>query len=236
MATPRPQLLPEDTPNGAIPPLAPGERLTSDEFHRRYEAMPQLKKAELIEAVVHMPSPVRYRRHGWPSRHLSGWLAVYEAATPGVEGADNTTIRLDLDNEPQPDALLLIDPARGGQARISEDDYIVAAPELVAEVAASSVRYDLNTKLTVYQRSGVRECLVWRVDDHQVDWFVLRGARYEPLARSDDGVLRSEVFPGLWLNADALTRGDLARVLAVLQDGLRTTEHVAFVGRLNPGG
>ena len=106
-----------------------------DEFERRYDAMPRLRKAELIEGVVYMPSPVRHRRHGRPHFRLICWLGVYEAATPGVEGGDNGTIRLDLDNDPQPDAYLLIAPERGGQARISADDYVELAPELVAEVA-----------------------------------------------------------------------------------------------------
>src|SRR6516164_4051067 len=85
-----------------VPALEPGDHLTREEFERRYEAMPGLKKAELIEGIVYMPSPVRVRRHGQPSRHLSAWQGVYEAATPGVLGADNCTARLDLDNEPQP--------------------------------------------------------------------------------------------------------------------------------------
>ncbi|MBY0528027.1 MAG: Uma2 family endonuclease [Gemmataceae bacterium] len=235
MATPRPHIVPE-LPEEAVPPLEPGDRLSRDEFERRYEAMPNLKKAELIEGVVHMPSPLRFRRHGRPSRHISAWLGVYEAATPGVEGGDNSTVRLDLDNEPQPDAVLIIDPARGGQARISADDYLVAAPELVAEVAASSVSYDLNSKLNVYRRSGVREYLVWRVRDRQVDWFILRGTSYEALSPSGNALLCSEVFPGLWLDAEALVRGDLAHVLAVLQQGISSPEHAAFVARLNPAG
>lgn len=131
---------------------------------------------------------------------------------------------------------MLIDPARGGQARISEDDYIEAVPELVAEVAASSVSYDLHTKLTVYQRSGVREHVVWQAQDRQVDCLVLHDSRYDHLPRGADGVLRSEMFPGLWLDEDALVRGGLARVLAVLQEGLRSPEHTAFVMRLNPRG
>src|SRR5215472_16033211 len=146
-----------DVPTRPVLPLEPGDRLTRPEFERRYDAMPHLRKAELIEGVVHMPSPVRYRRHGRPHALLMGWLIHYEAATPGVETADNSTARLDLDNEPQPDAVLLIDPARGGQARISADDYIENAPELVAEVASSSVSIDLTTKLHVYRRNGVRE-------------------------------------------------------------------------------
>src|SRR5262249_9428327 len=166
-----------DLLNGQLPPLETGDRLSREEFERRYEAMPHLKKAELIEGVVYVPSPVRLRRHGKPNRHLSTWMGVYEAATPGVEGGDNTTARLDLGNEPQPDALLLIDPAIGGQARVSEDDFIEGAPELVGEVSSSRVSFDLGTKLQVYQRTGVREYLVWRVLDREIDWFVLQGRR-----------------------------------------------------------
>src|SRR5215470_7384700 len=151
-----PHFLPDNEPSPApTPPLEPGDRLTRPEFERRYDAMPHLRKAELIEGVVYMPSPVRFRHHGRPHALLMGWLIHYEAATPGVETADNSTARLDLDNEPQPDAVLLIDPARGGQAHISADDYIENAPELVAEVASSSVSIDLTTKLHVYQRNGV---------------------------------------------------------------------------------
>jgi Uma2 family endonuclease len=215
-----------------VPPLEPGDRLTREEFERRYDAMPHLKKAELIEGVVYMPSPVRVRRHGHPHFRLIAWLGAYEGVTPGVLGADNTTARLDLDNDAQPDVLLLIDPARGGQAQISADDYIESAPELVAEVAASSASYDLHTKLDVYRRNGVREYLVWRVLDDEFDWFVLRNGQFQPLAPDAGGVLRSEVFPGLWLDAAALLRGDMSRVLAVVQQGLASPEHAAFVQRL----
>ena len=216
-----------------IPPLEPGDRLTREEFERRYDAMPNLKKAELIEGVVYMPSPVRLRRHGRPHFRLIAWLGAYEAATPGVEGGDNATARLDLDNEPQPDVMLLIDPDRGGQARISDDDYVELAPELVAEVAASSAGYDLNTKLNVYRRNGVREYLVWRVLDRQFDWFVLRGSAFEPLPAGEGGIHRSEVFPGLWLDAAALLAGDMPRVLAAVQRGIASAEHEAFVRQLD---
>jgi Uma2 family endonuclease len=234
MTAPRIDLTSNATPSGWLPPLEPGDRLTRAEFERRYEAMPHLKKAELVEGVVYIPSPVRHRGHGRPNLQLAGWVCAYEAATPGVEGADNGTARLDLDNEPQPDVLLLIDPARGGQARISADDYVEDAPELVAEVSVSSASYDLHTKLDVYRRNGVREYLVWRVLDGEIDWFVLRGQRYDRLAAGADGILRSEVFPGLWLDTEALLRGDLAQVLAVVQQGTVTPEHAAFVARLNP--
>jgi Uma2 family endonuclease len=219
-----------------IPPLENGDRLTRAEFERRYEAMPNLKKAELIEGVVHVPSPARYRCHSRPHSHLMGWLIAYEAATPGVEAADNSTVRLDLDNETQPDGLLLIDPERGGQARISADDYVELAPELVAEIAASSVSYDLGTKLNAYRRNGVREYVVWRVLNRAIDWFALRESDFVPLDPDERGILKSEIFPGLWLNAAAMIAGDLRRVLEVLHEGLASAEHAAFLARLQAAG
>src|SRR4051794_2440771 len=86
----------------AILLLENGDRLTRAEFERRYEAMPELKKAELIEGEVYIPSPVRHGRHSHPHTRLVTWLGDYETDTPGVEAGDNGSIRLDLDNEPQP--------------------------------------------------------------------------------------------------------------------------------------
>jgi Uma2 family endonuclease len=218
--------------NGAIPPLENGDRLTRDEFERRYDAMPGLKKAELIEGEVYLPSPVRQGRHSHPHTRLVTWLGNYETDTPGVEAGDNGSIRLDLDNEPQPDAFLFLRPERGGQARISDDDYVEGAPELVAEVAASSASYDLGKKLDVYRRNGVCEYIVWRVLDRQVDWYVNRGGRFEPVPPPTDGIVRSEVFPGLWLDVAALVRRDGKAVQAALQRGLDSPEHAEFVARL----
>jgi Uma2 family endonuclease len=147
---------------------------------------------------------------------------------------DNGSVRLDLDNEPQPDALLFIDPTRSGQVRISDDGIIEGAPELVAEVASSSVSYDLHTKLHVYRRNGVCEYIVWRVLEQAVDWFVLRDGQYERMPQDAQGLVRSEVFPGLWLDPAALLRGDLATVLAIIQQGIASPEHHAFVARLRP--
>jgi len=217
-----------------LPPLENGDRLTRVEFERRYDAMPHLKKAELIEGVVHVPSPVSYRQHGSQHAHLISWLGQYTAHTPGVGVGDNTSVRLDLDNEPQPDALLLIDPACGGQTRLSVDGFIEGAPELVAEVASSSVSYDLHAKLHVYRRNGVREYLVWRVREQAIDWFVLQAGQYATMPVDANGRLRSEAFAGLWLDPAALVRGDLATVLAVGQQGIANPEHAAFVTRLHP--
>ncbi len=179
-----------------------------------------------------MSSPFRHGRHSHPHTRLVTWLGIYETDTPGVEAGDNGSIRLDLVNEPQPDAYLIIRPERGGQARISEDDYIEGAPELVAEVASSSASYDLGEKLHAYGRNGVREYVVWRVLDRQVDWFVNRDGHFELMPPATDGILRSTVFPGLWLDPTALVRGEKATVKAMLRHGLNSPEHAAFVARL----
>lgn len=215
-----------------VPPLEPGDRLSRAEFERRYGAMPNLKKAELVEGVVYIPSPVRVYRHGQPHADLIGWMFNYRAATPHVGTGDNTTARLDLDNEPQPDAMMFIEPGFGGQIHISDEDYVESAPELVAEVASSSVSFDLNTKLHVYRRNGVREYLVWRVLDRQFDWFVLEAGEFHRQTPDQDGILKSTVFSGLWLDPAALLEGKLAQVLAVLDRGIRTPQHAAFVAKL----
>lgn len=222
----------------ALPPLENGDRLSRAEFERRYDAMPHLKKAELIEGVVYVGSPVRFTQHGRPDSDVQTWLGVYRIATPGVESGGNSTVRLDLDNEPQPDVLLRC--ATGGSSTIDEDGYIQGPPELAVEVAASSASYDLHDKLRAYRRNGVQEYLVWRVLDGALDWFVLRDGVYERLQADEAGVIRSEVFPGLWLAVAALLAGDAATVLATLQAGLASPEHAAFVERLRvapqPGG
>src|SRR5438132_5757759 len=93
----------------AVPRLRQGDHLTADEFLRRYEAMPEVNKAELIEGKVYMPSPVSIVNHGTPHFALVSWLGVYRFATPGLEGGDNATVRMNQgDNVPQPDALLWI--------------------------------------------------------------------------------------------------------------------------------
>lgn len=164
MATTSPGAIPIEPADASgevgVPLLENGDRLTRSEFERRYDAMPGLRKAELIEREVYMPSPVRHGRHSHPHTRLVAWLANYETDTPGVEAGDNGSVRLDMENEPQLDAYLLILPDRGGQARISDDDYIEGAPELVAEIASTSVSRDLGKKLNVYLRNGVREYLV----------------------------------------------------------------------------
>ena len=232
-----------DLPKVTPPPLENGDRLTRSEFERRYDAMPHIKKAELIEGVVYMASPVRVKSHGEPHARIVGWLGVYCASTPGVDIGNNATVRLDMDNEVQPDVLLRIEPAFGGNSRIDNDGYVEGAPELILEVAHSSAAYDLHDKLKVYRRTGVKEYIVWQTYENRLDWLKLYEGEYLPLKPDESGVAavhevtaerseHSEIFPGLDLAAEALLKGDLAKVLSELQKGIETSAHAAFVERL----
>ena len=218
------------------PTLKDGDRLTRDEFERRYDAMPHLQKAELIEGVVRVPSPVRCRHHGSPHSSLVGWLFAYRARTRGVVLAANASVRLDMGNMPQPDAVLFIRPENGGTAMIDDDDYLTGAPELVGEISASTVHDDLHDKLQAYERNGVREYVVWRVEISQVDWYVLRATGYERLSPEEDGTFRSTVFAGLWLDPVALVNVDFDTLLGVLARGLDSAEHAEFTARLHRAG
>lgn len=220
------------TARRGIPPLAAGDHLSRAEFERRYEAMPYVKKAELVEGVVYMPSPVS-AHHGRPHAIVMGWLLAYVAATPGAELFDNTSLRIDARSELQPDAMVLLDEARGGACRIERDGFVAGSPEFVVEVAASSASYDMHSKLRVYQRNGVQEYLGLLTYEQHAIWHALAGGKYAPMQPGDDGVLRSQVFPGLWLDPQKLWSNDVRGLLAVQHEGLRSLEHAEFVARLN---
>ncbi len=229
---------PASTPE-RLPLLLNGDRLTRAEFERRYVAMPEVKKAELIDGIVYMGSPVRHSLHAAPHARIIIWLGQYEAATPGTDIGDNATVRLDLENEVQPDVFLRRLPSHGGRTTDTPDGYLSGGPEFVAEVAASSAAYDLHQKKAVFRRHGVPEYLVWITGDGgeaEVRWFVLENDEYVLLAPGDDGLLRSRIFPGLWLDPAALLAGDHARVRAVLEEGLASDEHAAFVRELGGEG
>ncbi|OCR01847.1 hypothetical protein BCD67_04960 [Oscillatoriales cyanobacterium USR001] len=216
-----------------IPPLENGDLLTRAEFERRYTAMPNLKKAELIEGIVYMASPLRFEPHAEPHADLMGWLWNYKIATPGVRLGDNPTVRLDVDNEPQPDVVLLIDRKCGGQTCLSDDGYIEGAPEFVAEISASTATIDLRDKKRVYCRNGVKEYLVWQVINRRIDWFYLQDGEYISLISDAEDVIRSQVFPGLWLSVSALLAGDMPQVIATLQAGFSSTLHQQFIKQLS---
>ena len=213
-----------------LPPLENGDHLDRKTFHERYEAMPEGTRAELIGGIVYMSSPLR-RPHGKMHLRVGHWLTEYEDATLGTEAFDNATNILDEESEPQPDLCLLIASAALGQTR-NEDEYIVGAPELIVEIASSTESIDLHAKRDDYEKAGVREYVVVALRQSHVFWFISRNGRFEELPPGTDGILRSEVFPGLWLDPAALLRLDAAGIRKVLQRGLATPEHAAFVARL----
>ncbi|HZY87772.1 MAG TPA: Uma2 family endonuclease [Gemmataceae bacterium] len=212
-----------------VPPLVPGDFLSRDEFLRRWEAMPHVKRAELIGGVVYMPSPVSML-HGDTEHHVGTWLGVYEASTPGCRGSNNATWLMG-EEAPQPDLSLRVLPEYGGQSAM-QGRYASGAPEFLAEVCISSTAFDLHQKLELYQEAGVREYLAVLMREREVRWHRLAGDFFSVVPAPTDGVYRSTMFPGLWLDAPALLAGDLARVLAVLGEGTRSPEHAAFVAQL----
>ncbi len=216
----------------AIPPLQPGDNLDADEFLRRYEGMPEECRAELIGGIVYIMPPVSHADHGRPHSAANYTLAHYASFTPQVDAGDNSTTRLDLGDVPQPDLLLRIEEEAGGQSRMV-DRYVEGSPELVIEIAASSASIDLNQKLAAYLRSGVREYVVYRTLARKLDWFVLNGNTYDTLPPDPaDGLLKSRVFPGLWLDREALFRRNLKGLRNAVEAGCETREHQAFVERL----
>ena len=172
------------------------------------------------------------KRYGRSENRLRRWLDEYEEATPGTELLGNTTNILGPHSEPQPDACLLILPEYGGQTWEDEDGYLNGAAELVAEISWATESIDLHGKKIDYERAGVREYIVAALRQRQVYWFVRRRGKFRALPTGADGVIRSESFPGLWLDPDALLRNDRKRLLAVLRQGLASPEHAAFVAKL----
>ena len=217
-------------PPKTFPPLVAGEHLDQPTFHERYEAMPDGTWAELVGGVVYMPSPVR-NDHGEPDDDVTYWLGHYKRHTKGLRSGKNSTVILDVSGEVQPDGHLRIPQALGGQTRI-ERGFIVGAPEMVIEISRSSRHYDLNEKKGDYERAGVREYLVVELDPDRIHWFIRGRNRFRKLRPGPDGIYRSEVFPGLWLDPEAFYAQDLDRLIEVLEQGLATPEHAAFAAEL----
>jgi hypothetical protein len=212
------------------PPLMAGDKLSREEFLRRWEAHPEIKKAELIGGLVYMPSPLSVP-HGSMDSDVGTWLGVYRAATPGTAGGHNTTSFL-LEDTPQPDVYLRVLPECGGKSWV-EGLYLSGVPELLTEISLSSVSYDLHVKYDLYHAAGVPEYLAVLLYEKEIRWHVWAKKKYRLLQPDSDGVWRSRVFRGLWLNGAALLEGDLAQVLATLQQGLASSEHRKFVAELS---
>ena len=211
-------------------PLRDGDHLTREEFMRRWEAMPDLKRAELIDGIVYMPSPVS-TFHGDHHGRMSAWLGYYLMATRGCLLLPTTTWLMSEDSAPQPDLALCILPECGGQWS-GESKYAAGAPELIVEISHTTSARDSGIKLRLYERSGVREYLIVRPEKKQVTWRELAEGKYREIEPSADGILRSHVFPGLWLDMAALWKGDFAGLAAVVQQGTATTEHAEFLRKL----
>jgi Putative restriction endonuclease len=212
-----------------IPPLERGDRLSRAEFLHRWTAMPNLKRAELIQGIVYMPSPLSLE-HGEFERMLSGWLWVYQVATPVCKGGNNCTWFMGDDDVPQPDLDLRLLQEYGGQSRY-EGKYVAGAPEFLAEICVSSKSYDLNQKRDLYHASGVKEFLAVLVREQEVRWFRWTAEGFEAMPADPDGIHRSRVFPGLWLDSVALLADDGPRLMAVLDQGLKSPEHAAYLSK-----
>jgi Uma2 family endonuclease len=212
-----------------IPPLVPGDKLARDEFLRRWEAMSQVKKAELIGGIVYMPSPLSIA-HAVMDNHISVFVGIYAASTPGCQAGNNATWLM-LEDSPQPDTYLRIHPEYGGKSG-TEGRYAKGAPEFVAETCLSRTAYDLHQKFDLYQEAGVDEYLAVLLREREVRWHRLGDGAYQVVPVPEDGILRSDVFPGLWLHAPALLDDNMAQVLATLALGLNSSEHAEFVARL----
>jgi Uma2 family endonuclease len=214
-----------------IPPLMNGDHLDQKTFHERYVAMPSHVRAELIGGIVFMPSPLK-RKHGRKGLRLCQWLAGYEDGTPGTEALESASCILYPDSEPQPDGCLFVLSECGGQIWEDKDGYINGAPEFVGEISDSTESIDLHSKKKDYEEAGVREYMVVALRANKVFWFIRRRGKFKEMPMGADGIYRSEVFPGLWLDAAAFLKHDGKRVLAALGQGLASPEHAAFVAIL----
>lgn len=216
-------------PKSCAQPLVNGERMKQPEFHRRYEACPDNEKWELIGGIVYMASPLSLTHYDYDDE-IGYVLGTYRRATPGTQVTHNATAIIDEESEPQPDLGLRVLPEYGGQSRTTLDDYLQGAPELLVEIAHSRRDIAMHAKRDDYQRIGVLEYLVVCWEEQEVHWSHFpSGGMVRP---NRQGVSRSRVFPGLWIDVAALLRLDSPRLMEVLQQGLASRAHAAFVKRL----
>lgn len=213
----------------AVPALMAGDNLTREEFLRIWDMNPGIKRAELLGGVVFMPSPLSVR-HGDMEGDVGGWLTYYKAFTPGVASGHNTTSFI-LQDTPQPDVNLRILPEFGGASWL-EGKFLAGAPELLTEVCWSGKGYDLHQKKDLYLEAGIREYVAVLLYEQEIRWHILEEGMFQLMGPGPDGIWRSKVFPGLWLDGKAFLDGDMRKVLGKLQEGLASAEHEAFVVRL----
>jgi Uma2 family endonuclease len=218
----------------ATPWLVDGERLDRATFHERYAAMPEHIRAELIGGVVSMASPLGLG-HGRSNVPVVIWLDHYAELTTGVEVVENASVFLEDYGELQPDVILRILPENGGRTR-DQGRYYANGPELIVEIADTTLRKDLGPKLADYERAGVSEYIVFGIDPLLVRWHLRVEGRLVEVEPDADGIFRSKVFPGLWLDPAALLRGDRRRLREVVNLAVATAEHADFLRRLAEAG
>lgn len=211
--------------------LESGDHLDQPTFHARYESMPGGIRAELVRGVVIVPSPVLVG-HAEIHALISLWHGTYAAHTPGTSVRDKATVILGPEDEVQPDSALVILPEHGGRSHVSDAGYAVGPPEQIVEVSSSTAAYDLFEKKEACPSAGVREYIVVLTRDADVAWFRSDGSNFEQQQPADDGIFRSAVFPGLWLDPAAVLRRDASAVLETLRRGLDSPEHADFVRQL----
>ena len=212
-----------------------GDRLSRAEFVSAGQSDPdRYQFAERIDGrLVMNAASVRREGHGRPNSRIVGLLVAYEVETPGVEVGDNSTAQIDDDHDPQPDAYLLVLPEYGGQVEFTESDFIRNAPEMIVEIAGHSLATDLGRKKAIYEADGCREYLVWATDERRFYCFRNGTGGFEEVSGgTHDGVFRSVVFPGLWIDMKALLADDLRAAMTTLRRGLESTEHAAFASEL----
>jgi Uma2 family endonuclease len=214
-----------------VPPIENGDRLDQKTFHERYESMEEDVRAELIGGIVYMASPQKLP-HSKTTKLVGRWLDEYEENTPGTESYPGASDILGPDSQPEPDHCLIVLPGCGGQTSTNKKGYFVGAPELVVETSATTESRDLHQKKADYEKAGVREYVVAALRSERVFWFILRAGEFATLKPGSDGIIRSRIFPGLWLDPEALLGRDRKSLLAALAQGLATPEHQAFVAKL----
>jgi len=222
---------PRAAPPTQVTSLENGDHLDQPTFHRLYEETPEDFKAELIGGIVYVASPVS-RQHSDAYSTVAVWLGYYRAMTPGVKSPGDGTVILSEFDEVQPDCVLHVMPECGGRIR-SQDKYLAGGPDLVCEISTSSAAIDLHRKLRAYEAAGVREYVVLTTEPRAVYWFRLKDGVLQQVTAPEDGVYRSIVFPGLWLDGEAILRDDAKKVVETLQLGLADKSHAAFVEELN---
>lgn len=226
------KLISAKVPTKGFPLLETGYHLSAEEFHWRYEQMPEHCRAELIEGIVYMASPLHIG-HGDRHALLTTLCGLYALKTPGVTASVATTVRLDNENEYQPDGHMRIDVSKGGRTQALNDKFVAGGPEFVFEISNTTLEMDLHEKFKVYERNGVLEYLVWQVNEEKIELFQLKNGRFYAAKPDAKKILRSKVMPGFWLDTAALLKGKDASVLATLEAGLRDPSHLEFVKHLS---